>query len=381
MALFLLGSVACGLSRSMEQLVLFRVVQGLGVGAIAPTGTTIAADLYTLEERAKIQGVFTASWGAANVAGPPLGGFLVTHWSWRWVFLASVPFVVIAVALLLLAYNDPPRRKAEHPLDFAGAGLAAIAIAALLLAADRHLEAGLVLWLGLAGLAVAALVAFVRRERRIADPIVPRTVVADRFVRGGVIGSLFVGAIIYAPMAYVPLWIARATGGDALAAGRALVPMLVGWSIGSTLGVRVLVKRGVRHVATGGLAIAAGAATLLALVVGGALPSSLAPVAIGVLGLGLGPAANAFLLGSQMRVGWKERGVVTSSVHAARSLGGSLAIAILAATGDADASARRFVVFAALVWAGLAIARRVVPPESGAAGIAKSLEPQRSRAA
>ena len=376
MALFLFGSVACGLSRSMEWLVAFRVVQGLGVGAIAPTGTTISADLYTLEERAKIHGLFTASWGLANVAGPAIGGFLVVHASWRWVFLVNVPVGAAAVALLLASYADPPRRPSEHPLDIGGAFLAALSIGCLLLAADRHLGGGATVRLALAATSAVALVAFARRERRLADPIIPREVVADPFVRAGVIGSLFVGAIIYAPTAYVPLWIARTTGGDALAAGSALVPMLVGWAVGSTLGVRFLVRRGIRYVATRGLLIAGFAATLLALVVRGTLPPGYAHVALGLLGIGLGPAANAFLLGSQARVPWRTRGVVTSSVHAARALGGSIAVAILAAVGDADASGSRFTVFAILVWIGLFTALRVVPRE---AAVEESSEHQRSR--
>jgi hypothetical protein len=204
--------------------------------------------------------------------------------------------------------------------------------------------------------------------------LLPRAALADPLVRAGAIGSLFVGAIIYAPTAYVPLWIARAEGGDAMRAGSALVPMLVGWAVGSTLGVRVLVRRGVRYTATRGFVLATVAAGLLALVVRGALPVYASHVALALLGFGLGPAANSFLLGSQMRVPWRTRGVVTSAVHAGRALGGSIAVALLASVGDADANAARFTVFFFVVVVGLVVTLRIVPEGK----LRDSLEHERS---
>ncbi|HEY4121918.1 MAG TPA: MFS transporter [Byssovorax sp.] len=360
MALFLAGSVLCGAATSMPALVAFRVLQGLGVGAIAPIGTTISADLYSLEERAKVHGLFTASWGLANVAGPPLGGAIVQVWGWRYVFFVNVPFGALAVLLLVMSYVDPPRARRGF-VDVTSALVAAVALGASLLAADRGAPGGVPGRVALAVLGLAAGATFLRREARSSDPIVPRDALADPFVRAGAIGSLFVGAIIYAPTAYVPLWIARDEGGDALRAGSALVPMLVGWSIGSTLGVRVLVKKGIRYTATRGLTIALVGAVLLAAVVHGAAPHAVLYVALALLGLGLGPAANSLLLGSQMRVPWQTRGVVTSSVHAGRALGGSIAVATLAALGDADASAARFTAFAAIVAVGVVVALRIVP--------------------
>src|ERR1700694_5911295 len=99
-ALFLVGSALCGLATSMPWLIAFRIVQGLGAGAIAPTTMTIAADIYTLKERAAVQSILTGGWGLANVAGPVIGGWIVGHASWRWVFLVNVPVSLVAGALL-----------------------------------------------------------------------------------------------------------------------------------------------------------------------------------------------------------------------------------------------------------------------------------------
>ena len=120
MGLFLLGSALCGASRSIEQLVAFRVLQGLGAGAIQPIAMTISADLYTLRERVRVQTVFTAAWGAANGLGPLIGGWIVMHASWRWAFFVNVPIGVLTVILLVASYRDPPRGR-RGPLGAGGA--------------------------------------------------------------------------------------------------------------------------------------------------------------------------------------------------------------------------------------------------------------------
>ena len=111
MGLFLLGSVLCGFSTSVPMLVAFRVLQGLGAGAVQPTTLTISSDLYTLEERAAIQSVFTGAWGLASVIGPVVGGLLTEHLGWRSVFWVNVPVGLLAVAMLRRAYRDPPRTE------------------------------------------------------------------------------------------------------------------------------------------------------------------------------------------------------------------------------------------------------------------------------
>jgi MFS family permease len=107
MALFLAGSALCGAATSVPWLIAVRIIQGLGAGAVAPTTMTIAADLYTLKERAAVQSIFTGVWGLANVLGPVIGGFIVGHGSWRWVFLVNIPVGVVACGLLAVSYRRP----------------------------------------------------------------------------------------------------------------------------------------------------------------------------------------------------------------------------------------------------------------------------------
>lgn len=355
MGLFLVASAGCGAARSIEALVFFRVLQGLGAGAIQPVAMTISADLYSMAERARVQALFTATWGAANAMGPLLGGFLVVHLSWRWVFFVNVPAGLLAVALLFASFRDPPRIRGAS----SGAGGAALA----------GLTAGLVLLAiepaGLDGrsrvafvaAAVIAVLALVRQQRRSANPVLTPAHFSNPVIRAGLVTGVFAGGLLYATTAYVPLWMAQKLGRDAIGAGAALIPLLVGWSVGSTFGVHVLVRRGMRASVAGGFAVAVVGAVGLALVVALQLPLAAAYAALGVLGLGVGPAASTALIAPQSQVAWDQRGMITSAVYAARMLGGAVFVAALGsvrATADGVPSAR-FESIAALALAALVL--------------------------
>ena len=132
-ALFLLGSILSGLSTSMAQLIAFRALQGLGAGALVPLGMTIVGDVYTVEERAKMQAVFSGVWGLSSVVGPVVGGFITDQWTWRWVFYINVPFGLAAAVIMQLALKEP-KRRGRPSIDYAGAALLMAAITLLMLA-------------------------------------------------------------------------------------------------------------------------------------------------------------------------------------------------------------------------------------------------------
>jgi MFS family permease len=354
MALFLLGSALCGASTTFAELVAFRVIQGLGAGAIQPVAMTVSADLYTLEERARIQALFNGAWGIANVVGPVMGGWIVMHASWRWVFLVNVPVGVLSAALLVGSYRDPVRKRRE-PIGAHGALLAGCAVALASLGIEPG-DLGTEVRVALAAVAGAAVWALWRHERRTAKPILPAAALEHPVVRSGLVAGAFVGAILYACAAYIPLWMSGHGTRSALDAGLALMPLLVGWAFGSAFGVKVLVRRGMRASVGGGFAIAFVGAVGLAVAVACRLPMAVALVAMALLGLGTGPAASSSLVAAQSSVAWRYRGAVTSTVYAARMLGGSLAVAALGALGTHtdNAAAARFAAIALLAFGAMA---------------------------
>jgi MFS family permease len=361
MALFLIGSALCGASTTFAALVAFRVIQGLGAGAIQPVAMTISADLYTLEERARVQALFNGAWGIANVVGPVMGGWIVMNASWRWVFLVNVPVGVLSAALLVGSYRDPVRLHRE-PIGAHGALLAGAAVALASLGIEPGALGGETR-IALAAVAGAAVWALWRHERRTARPILPSSALHHPAVRSGLAAGVFVGAILYACAAYIPLWMSAHGTRSPLAAGLALMPLLVGWAFGSAFGVKVLVRHGMRASVGGGFAIAFAGAAGMAAAVGCGLPPAVALVAMALLGLGTGPAASSSLVAAQSSVAWRHRGAVTSTVYAARMLGGSLAVAALGALGayGADAATARFVAVALLAFGAMASSLLMAP--------------------
>ena len=324
---FLAGTALCGFSQSVPQLIAFRVLQGLGAGALQPTTLTIASDLYSIKERAAIQSVFTGSWGTASVIGPVLGAFLTQHASWRWVFWVNIPVGVAAAFLLRASYRDPERRHGPR-LELKGPLLAGAALALTLFALEPHHIGG---WLQLlAALAsVAMVLLLVRQQRASLRPVLPLELLRDRTVVSGVVGGLVGGGMLYGTSAYVPLWLIAHGQRTALTAGAALVPLLVGWAVGSALGVRLLLRGGLRASAAGGFAVASVGAALLALSLVRDWGDTAVFGALAALGFGLGPAASTSIFAPQQRVPWHLRGAVTSTLYACRMLGGSLVIALL----------------------------------------------------
>src|SRR5689334_7912152 len=118
-SVFLLGSIACGTAQTMEQLIVFRAIQGLGAGAVLPIVLTIIGDKFDLRERARLQGFFSGVWGLSSIVGPALGGLIVDHFSWRWVFYINVPFGLLSAVLLIFSLKENIERK-KHQLDYFG---------------------------------------------------------------------------------------------------------------------------------------------------------------------------------------------------------------------------------------------------------------------
>jgi len=321
--LFLLGSAGCGTAGSMEALIAWRAVQGLGAGAIQPVSLTIVGDLFDVRERARMQGIFGAVWGIAGLVGPLLGGAIVHALGWRWIFWVNLPFGLASAAVLAFAYHERPERH-PHRLDLGGAALLAAAVVALLVAARSG-------GAGIAALPVAAgaLALFLWVERRAPEPLLPLDLFRQRVMSVSSATGALLGAAMLAMVTYVPLWVQSVLGGSPTAAGAAIAPMAVGWPLASTVAGRLLPRVGYRRLLLGGVATTAiaGAALAVGLRPGASL---LVPqILTFVYGLGLGFANTPLIIAVQTSVPWNRRGVATASTMFFRTIGGTLAVGLL----------------------------------------------------
>jgi MFS family permease len=362
-ALFIAGSLLSASASTVPMLIAFRALQGLGAGGIQPVAMTVTTDLYTLHERARIQGLLTAVWGAANVGGPILGGAIVARASWRWVFLAPAPFAFLAIFVLAASYTDA-KREGPRAAGLGGAALGGVTVSlALLCLEPRFAHRGLA-----AGLAAACAVLLAITQLRTDTPILPRRVLLDPVVRAGLAGGALAGGILYLSAAFVPLWMIEHAREGAHLAGVPLICLLGGWAVGSTFGVRIFIARGMRWSAGGGYLLAsAGALTMvLASRAGMTLPVL---AGLTVLGLGLGPAASTSLVAPQNHVEPGLRGIVTSACYASRMLGGSVTIALIGALApEGHAIQFAFTSLAVLAGAGFVTMVALAPPKPSDTG-------------
>ena len=340
-ALFLLGSALSGLAGSTGQLIVFRAVQGLGAGGVMPLAITVSGDIYSLEERGRMQGLFSGVWAFASLVGPLLGGLITDTLSWRWVFYLNIPFG-IASSLVLQRYlrEEPIRRR--HRLDVLGTVTLTAAVTLLLLALVEGPEA----WgwadprtLGLVAGAIVAGALFLRQERRAPEPMLPLDLFRNRLISVASAGNVVIGVLLFALTAFVPMFVQGVLGGTAVDAGTLLTPILIGWPISSTLSGRLLLKLGYRPLTIGGGALILAGGVMLARVDAATTRADLfLPMLL--FGLGLGFTSTPYLLAVQNAVAWRLRGVATSTVQFFRSIGGAIAVAALGAVFNARLAAR-----------------------------------------
>lgn len=329
-ALFLFGSIASGASQSMEQLIVFRAIQGLGAGAVLPIVLTIIGDIFDLEERARVQGLFSGVWALSSVVGPALGGLIVDHFSWRWVFYINIPFGLLSAFLLIISFNEKVERK-KVPLDYIGTITLTGGIVALLFA----LLQGGTNWawnslpsIALFALAALLIVLFIYQESRAPEPILPLTLFKNRIIAISSIGGVILGVVMYGITSYVPLFVQGVKGGTATNAGVTLVPLLIAWPISSTLSGKIIIRFGYRFTAVMGASFAAvgvGMVTLFHMETG--LPFIV--VSMLLIGTGLGFMSTAFVIAVQNAVPWNLRGVATASTQFVRTMGGTVGVAVM----------------------------------------------------
>lgn len=332
LVMFSLGSILSGTSQSMGQLIAMRTLQGLGAGAVGPIVITMLGDLFTLHERARVQGLFSAVWGLSSVAGPILGGYLTDNVGWRWVFLVCVPFAIVAIILLAWYVKEPNVDRKVAPIDWAGAGLLSAGMSSLLLLVLDGSQHGAATAIGLLVASVVFLILFVVRELRAPDPILPMDLMVRPVIAASLVGSGMIGAILFGIDTYIPLYIQGVKGGDARLAGQALMPLFLTWAVSVAVAAKAVVHRGLRFGGLfGSFFITVGS---LGLVAGTVFPDWYRfgfRLGLVLVGLGMGPTSLSFILSVQHSVKWGQRGVATGAVIFLRTIGGALGVGLLGA--------------------------------------------------
>ncbi|MFD7137869.1 MFS transporter [Streptomyces sp. NPDC059894] len=356
-ALFLLGSLLCALAWNMGALIAFRVVQGLGGGALQGTVQTLAADLYPLEERPKIQSKLSTVWAVSAVAGPGVGGLLAAYADWRWIFLVNLPVGAVALWLIVRHLHEPRREspararagagpegtpRARADVDWAGA-LTVFACGGVLLTA---LVQGGVAWpwlsapslaLFAAGLALAGLVVVV--ERRAAQPIIPGWVWRRRTIAAVNLALGALGLLMVAPTVFLPTYAQSVLELDPVSAGFVLSVWTLSWPVSAALSQHVYRRIGFRDTAL--LGIGAAALVLLAFPLLPYPGEAWQPtVLMLLLGAALGLFQLPLIVGVQSTVGWSERGTTTASVLFCRQTGQTVGAAVFGAVANGVLAAR-----------------------------------------
>ncbi len=330
---FLLGTLLSGLSTSMTLLIIFRAIQGLGAGALIPLGMTIIGDIFTLEERARMQAYFSGVWGLSSVIGPIVGGFITDQISWRWVFFVNLPIGIIAALILGLALKEP--KLTEKPkIDYAGAALLMIAISLLMLAmvegggsieALFSTENLLIIFAAIVLLAIFGWV-----EKNAQDPIIPFELFRNRMVSVSVAAGFLAGVAMFGAISFVPLFAQGALGLTATAAGSLLTPLMLSWVLMSVIGGRILLKVGYRSISIAGFIILTIGFVFLAM-----FQRETARVwlytDLALIGAGLGLTMLTLLIAVQQAVERTKLGVATSLNQFSRAIGGAFGVAIMGA--------------------------------------------------
>jgi EmrB/QacA subfamily drug resistance transporter len=348
--LFLLGSILSGLSWGMVPLVVFRGIQGLGAGGIMPIATTVVGDLYSVQERARIQGFLSSVWGISAIIGPAIGGLLVQYASWHWIFYINMPLGAAALWQVQSYLHEHVEHR-RHRIDFQGS---ALLLAGMVLVILDLLEGGVGWpWVSAPSLMVMAagilaLAGFVVVELRAVEPVLPLWVFQDRFLVGANLGSMMVGLMSIGISSFLPTFVQGVQGATPLIAGFALAAMSIGWPLASSQSGKLYLKVGFQRTALLGGAVTVVASLLFASLGLGSTPPEAAAASF-VLGCGLGLMSTSLVVAVQASVDWGRRGVVTGANMFTRNVGSSVGAAIfgsilngrlLAALGHAPARVR-----------------------------------------
>ena len=330
--IFLVGSAASAMAWDIGSLITFRGIQGLGAGSIMATVNTIAGDIYSVKERAKIQGYLSSVWGVSAILGPALGCALTEFINWRWIFLINLPIGILSIFFLLVFFKEKII-PVKPVIDYKGAVLIMCTLGLLLI---FLLEGGLswpwISWrsFGLLTLIIVMTIWTYRTERSSPHAIMPAWLWKNKTLAFTNFAMMGMGVVMMGPETFLPTFTQASLGLGVIASGFVLASMSIGWPTASALSGRLYLRIGFRETSMIGAMVLL-IACLWFLLIPRPQPIYLIVLNQILMGAGFGLLSTPSLVGTQSMVSWQQRGVVTSANVFSRNLGQCLGATLVGA--------------------------------------------------
>ena len=328
--LFLIGSVLAGLSQNIEQLIIFRGIQGLGAGALFPIALATIGDLYSAKERGRYQGLFGAVFGLASLIGPALGGWLTDTFSWHLIFYVNLPIGLISIAIILIELPTI-KGRANQKIDILGALVFAAGIIPVLIGLTNVQTNAFATpeVAGLISLGLVLLGLFLFIEAKVEEPIIPLELFRNRTFAAAAAASFFASVGFFAAIIFLPRYFQTVLGETATNSGYATLPLLLGVIISSVAAGQMVARRGRYKTLILGAILMIAAASLLLTNIKADTDPWLLRLWMFLAGLGIGPTLSVFTIVVQNAVPFKFLGAATSNLTFFRQVGGSVGLAIV----------------------------------------------------
>ncbi len=329
---FIVGSILCGISQTMTQLILFRAFQGIGAGSTMGLSFIITGDLFSPSDRGKYMGFVGAVFGLSSVIGPTLGGYITDTLSWHWVFFVNVPLGIVVIPLFVLFFPHLRTDFQKHKIDYPGIITLILAIIPTMVALSL---AGVGNWLsptilGMFSFSLVMLILFIIIESRSEEPLIPLSIFKDQIVSVSSIVIFFTGFAMFGSIIFIPLYFQGVLGSSATASGNFLTPMMLGMVMASIISGQLLSRAGGHYRlqgAVGLIIMALGMFLLSRMTVETSYARAVTNIVL--VGFGLGITMPLYTISVQNAVPYAFLGVATSTVNFFRQIGGAFGLAIL----------------------------------------------------
>ena len=335
LVIFMVGSLLCGLSQNMTQIIFFRGFQGIGAGIMMANAFIVIGDIFPPAERGKYQGIMAATFGLSSIIGPTLGGFITDNLSWHWVFFVNIPLGVLILGLFIFFFPHVRPDALKHRIDYLGIATLILAVVPILLALSWggvEYPWSSVTIISLFAFSAIMIPLFIVIENWAAEPILPMWLLRNRIVAVSVFVMFITGFGMFGGIIFVPLFFQGVLGMSATSSGSFLTPMMLGMIAGSIISGQLLSRAGGHYRIQGmvGLAIMALGMLFLSRM---SVETSYARAVTNIVlvGFGLGITMPLYVIAVQNAVPYSAMGIATSSAAFFRSIGGAFGLAIFGA--------------------------------------------------